>query len=67
MACALGRRFERSVLQALYPGGAAELDEALVELTHHHYVTCVERLPNDARRVLRARRAPLRCGFPPSR
>ena len=67
MACSLGRRFERSVLQALYPGGAAELDEALVELTHHHYVTCVERLPNDARRVLRARRAPLRCGFPPSR
>ena len=51
MACALGRRFERSVLQALYPGGAAELDEALAELTHHHYVTCIERLPNDARHV----------------
>ena len=27
MACALGQQFERSVLQSLFPGGAAELDE----------------------------------------
>ena len=38
-----------AVLQALYPGGAAELDEALAALCRRHYVARTERLVNDTR------------------
>ena len=48
-ACALGRRFERSVLQALYGGSAVDLDLALASLAAHHYFDHVENMANDVR------------------
>jgi CRP-like cAMP-binding protein/tetratricopeptide (TPR) repeat protein len=44
-----GRRFERSTLQALYPGSASALDAALGSLEKRHYIRCIEKLPNDMR------------------
>ena len=55
MACALAHwtgTFERSALQALYPGSTAELDAALATLSHHHYIVVACQLPTDVRYAL---------------